>query len=141
MLDKGANPFVKGGNGNTDYDCYNLSSSNLKNVPKSTFFPIVDFGNNALLGPWQYKTGVFPGQFYRLIGSGGEGHVVAGVWNNEKAAFKWVLLRNQGYKTYAKDNIADMETRLSEMKTMQSTTGTSIMPIIGHFRYDKNYYD
>ena len=136
MLNQGANPFVKDRNGNVQYDLNNLSSSDLKNVSKkkSVFFPIVDFGNNALLGPWQYKTGVFPGNFTRLVGSGGEGHVVAGVWNNEKAAFKWVLVGKQENRTYTKDSLADMEKKLSEMRTMQTTIGTSIMPIIGHFR-------
>ena len=136
MLDQGANPFVKDGNGTTNYDGFNLSNSNLTSIPnkKSVFFPIVDFGNSALLGPCQYLTGVFPGQFNRLIGSGGEGHVVAGVWNNEMAAFKWVLVGKQEEKPSVEETLADMEKKLSEMRTMQMTIGTSIMPIIGHFR-------
>ena len=136
MLDKGANPFVQSSSGQTRYDIDSLSSSNLTNLPqeKSIFFPIVDFGNDTLLGPWQYLTGVFPGSFNRLIGSGGEGHVVAGNWNNEKAAFKWVNVGKQEDKIYVNEILADMETKLSEMRTMQTTTGSSIMPIIGHFR-------
>ena len=136
MLDQGANPFVKDYDGETEYDIRSLSSSNLKNLPmkKSIFFPIVNFGNKTLLGPWQYLTGVFPANFDRLIGSGGEGHVVAGDWNNEKAAFKWVLVGKQEKTTYVNEILADMETKLSEMRIMQATIGTSIMPIIGHFR-------
>ena len=78
--------------GQTRYEIDSLSSTNLRIIPKekSVFFPIVDFENKTLLGPWQYLTGVFPGNFTRLVGSGGEGHVVAGTWNNIKAAFKWV---------------------------------------------------
>ena len=136
MLDQGANPFVEKYNGKTEFDLRSLLSSNLTNVTKekSIFFPIVDFGNNTLLGPWQYLTGVFPGNFTRLVGSGGEGHVVAGVWNNEKAAFKWVQVGKQEKRFYIDEAVADMETKLSEMRTMQATIGSSIMPLIGHFR-------
>ena len=136
MLDQGVNPFVKSYNGETWYELASLSNSNLKNLSmkKSVFFPIVDFGNDALLGPWQYLTGVFPGNFNRLIGSGGEGHVVAGNWKSERAAFKWVSIGKQEWKNYMKERIADMEKKLSEMRTMQKIIGTSIMPIIGHFR-------
>ena len=82
MIDKGANPFIKDGNDDTYYDTFSLSSSNLINMPKSKsiYFPIVDFENKTLLGPWQYKNGVFPGKFNRLIGSGGEGYVLEGEW-------------------------------------------------------------
>ena len=138
MLDQGANPFVKYNHGKTGYDVYLFSTycPNLMNLQKknSIFFPIVDFGNKTLLGPWQYLTGVFPGRFNRLVGSGGEGHVVAGTWNNEKAAFKWVSVGKQEQNTYAEEAVADMEKKLSEMRTMQTTIGTSIVPIIGHFR-------
>ena len=136
MLDKGANPFVKDCNDETEYDFRSLSSSNLTNVPKekSIFFSVVDFGNSTLLGPWQYLTGVFPGQFNRLIGSDGEGHVVTGTWNNEQAAFKWVSAGKQEEKTFTNEALADMETNLREMRTMQTTIGSSIMPILGHFR-------
>ena len=136
MLDKGANPFIKDYNSETEYDIWSLSKSNLKNLPKkkSIYFPVVDFGNSTLLGPWQYSTGVFPGKFNRVIGSGGEGLVVQGIWNNNQAAFKWVSVGEQEERTYVKENIADIEKKLSEMRTMQTTIGTAIMPITGHFR-------
>ena len=136
MLDKGANPFVKRFDSKTEFDIRSLSSSSLTNLPikKSMYFPVVDFGNKALLAPWQYLTGVFPGKFNRLIGSGGEGHVIAGTWNNENAAFKWVHLGEQEFKSSGTEVLADMEKKLSEMRTMQTTIGTSIMPILGHFR-------
>ena len=139
MLDRGANPFVKRYDGKTEYDIRSLSSSNLINLPtkKTIFFPIVDFGNSALLSPWQYLVGVFPGNFNRLIGSGGEGHVIAGSWNNSKAAFKWVHLGKQEYKAKIDEALADLEKKLGEMRTMQTTIGSSIMPIVGHFRLDK----
>ena len=57
-----------------------------------------------------------------------------GEWNNEKAAFKCVDVGKQEYKTYTNETLDDMETKLSEMKTMQGTTGSAIMPLIGHFR-------
>ena len=136
MLDKGANPFIKNYNGNTEFDDRSLSSSNLANLPneKSIFFPIADFGNKSLLGPWQYLIGVFPGKFNRLIGSGGEGHVVQGVWNSIMAAFKWVPVGKQVEKTSINAVLADMENKLSELRTMQTTIGSSIIPLIGHFR-------
>ena len=136
MIDKGANPFIKDCDGDTGYDFYSLSSSNLINLPKSksVYFPIVDFKNKTLLGPWQYKTGVFPGKFNRLIGSGGEGYVLEGEWDNKKAAFKCVDVGKQEYIRMMDDALDDMEKKLSEMRTMQGTTGSAIMPLIGHFR-------
>ena len=136
MLDKGANPFVQNFDDKTDYDIWSFSRSNLTNVPKekSIFFPIVNFDNKSLLGPWQYLTGVFPGKFNRLIGAGGEGYVVEGVWKNEKAAFKFVSVGKQKHHDMVDDSLVDMEKELSEMRTMQTTIGTSIIPIIGHFR-------
>ena len=136
MLDKGANPVIKNYRGSTQYDTWSLSGAKLNNLPteKSIFFPIVYFTNNNLHDPWQYSNGIFPGKFNRLIGSGGEGHVVQGVWNNIDAAFKWVPIGKQELKTFTDDTLADMEMKLSEMKTMQATIGSSIMPLIGHFR-------
>ena len=136
MIDKGVNPYIMKWNGGTQYDIHSLSSSNLINLPKlkSVYFPIVDFNNKELLVLWQYKTGVFPGKFNRLIGSGGEGYVLEGEWDNIEAAFKFVGVEKQKPKTFVHETLDDLEKELGEMKTMQTTIGTAIMPLIGHFR-------
>ena len=114
MIDKGANPFIKRCDDNTEYDLWSVSNSNLNNLPqsKSIYFPIVNFNNKTLLGPWQYKNGVFPGQFICLIGSGGEGYAIEGLWNKIKAAFKFVKIGKREMSTYLDVALDDMEKKV-----------------------------
>ena len=83
---------------------------------------------------WFYQNGVYPSQFGQTIGSGGEGVVVGGFWHGEEAAFKFVPIRAQQFTGLLKDGLADLETRLTEMTTMQSTSGSCILNILGHYR-------
>ena len=78
--------------------------------------------------------GVYPGKFDRVIGHGGEGVVVSGYWHGEEAAFKFIPVQKQQYQRYADDGLADLATRLNEMLTMQSTRGSCILKILGHYR-------
>ena len=68
MIGRGANPFVVGSNGYTDFDYFKLGC--LSNLPsqKSIYFttsrlPDKFKEQNEFLDPWFYRTGVFDGKF------------------------------------------------------------------------------
>ena len=133
MIDQGVNPFVVYYSGSTQYNHWSLSS--LSNLPhqKSIYFQVKQF--DALhQEPWHYETGVFPGQFNDVIGSGGEGVVLGGILNGEEVAYKYVDIGEQDFKRNTSEGLADMTTRLNEMHQMESITGSCILPIKGHFR-------
>ena len=83
----------------------------------------------SLFIPREWR-GVYPGQLERIIGAGGEGVVVSGCWHGEKAAFKFVPMR----VPLVQDGLSDLATRLHEMTTMQSISGTRILKLLGHYR-------
>ena len=60
--------------------------------------------------------------------------VVSGYWHGEEAAFKFIPVRKQQYQAKTSDGLADLATRLNEMLTMQSTRGSCILKILGHYR-------
>ena len=132
----GANPHVIAYDGNSEYDSWSGLSS-LSNIPtiKSVFFQIHEFSSD-MPSAWEYKTGVYnQGRFGRVIGSGGEGTVIEGVWQNQiPAAFKFVEVRNQKIFDYVDDGLNDMNERLSEMTNMQLTSGSAILKLEGHYR-------
>ena len=141
LIDAGVNPHVLGYDDITQYDVFSLAS--LSNLPtiKSIFFAVKSFPCRCatqcagdLSNECFYQNGVYPGQFGQVIGSGGEGIVVSGFWHGEEAAFKFVPVRPQQLSTLAKDGLADLATRLTEMTTMQSTSGSCILNILGHYR-------
>ena len=112
------------------------SFASLSSVLKleSIFFPIKSFPDGKLPSPFHYENGVYPGQFSRVIGKGAEGYVIQGVWNSEKAAFKFVKVRDQEMIRYVDDSLVDMNTRVREMLEMESITGSNILKFNGHFR-------
>ena len=141
MIDAGVNPHVLDYDDESQYDNFSLAS--LSNIPmtKSAFFAVKSFPctcatqcTGDLSKEWFYQNGVYSGQFGQVIGSGGEGVVVSGIWHGEEAAFKFVLVRQQQGSTLAEDGLADLATRLTEMTTMQSTSGSCILNILGHYR-------
>ena len=134
MIKRGANPHVLNYNGNSEYNIHSLDS--LPNVPtiKSVSYPIKSFPSGNLNSPFRYKSGVYPGQFGQVIGKGAEGIVIQGVWNNEKAAYKFVEVRDQKLMSLVKDGLADMNARVREMIEMESITGSNILKFNGHFR-------
>ena len=105
-----------------------------KKLPKSIYFSTENVSNTNLLAPWQYKTGIFPGKFNQLIGSGSEGTVIAGEWLGKKAAFKFVRFSHSRQMNTTVEALDDLHKRLSEMKAMQETKGSAILPFWGHFR-------
>ena len=120
--------------GRSDFDMFSFDS--LTNIPtvKSIFFPIKSFPSGNLDRPFHYENGVYPGQFCRVVGKGAEGVVIEGVWNNEKAAFKFVRVKDQKAMKKVEDGLADMNDRLREMLEMESITGSNILKFNGHFR-------
>ena len=101
---------------------------------KSIYYPIKPFPSGNLAAPFHYENGVYPGQFGQVIGKGAEGIVVEGVWNNEKAAYKFVEVRAQKRIKKVEDGLADMNARVREMIEMESITGSNILKFNGHFR-------
>ena len=69
-----------------------------------------------------------------MIGKGAEGIVVQGVWNNDKAAYKFVQVRDQKFMDNVKDSLVDMNARVREMIEMESISGSNILKFNGHFR-------
>ena len=132
MINRGANPHVKGYKDDSEYEFWSLGS--LSPIVQSIYYPIKPFPSGNLPRPFNYKTGVYPGQYVKEIGRGAEGIVIQGTWDNEKAAFKFVLVRNQKYNDMVSDNLADMNTRVREMIEMDSATGSNILKFNGHFR-------
>ena len=133
MIQRGANPHVLDGDGRSSYDFYSLGY--LSNVPdkQSIFFQVKSFPSANITSPFRYETGVYPGQFGRVIGKGGEGVVIEGKWNNEQAAFKFVTIRDQKVTGFAEDTLANMNARLREMIEMESINGSNIVKLNGHF--------
>ena len=135
MIDMGANPHVKNYEGTSEYEICSLSG--LSNIPpiKSAFFQLHEF-NSDMPSAWEYKTGVYnQGHFGRVRGSGGEGTVIAGKWQNQiPAAFKFVEVRDQKYIQSIEDGLNDMNERLSEMTNMQLTSGSAVLKFEGHYR-------
>ena len=141
LIDAGVNPHVLDYDDETKFDLHDLASlSNITTI-KSIFVAVKSFPCTCptqcagdLSMEWFYQNGVYPGQFGQVIGSGGEGVVVSGIWHGEEAAFKFVPVRAQKATAFTKDGLADLATRLAEMTTMQSTSGSCILNILGHYR-------
>ena len=134
MINRGANPHVKDYGEDSEYEFRSLGClSNIPNV-QSIYYSIKTFPNGNLPQPFNYKTGVYPGKYVRELGKGAEGVVIQGFWGREKAAFKFVQVRDQKFMDYVGDNLADMKARVREMIEMEFITGSSILKFNGHFR-------
>ena len=134
MIDLGANPHIKNARGWTHFDVFCLSNLNNVSSVKSIFFPIRNFPTGNLGEPWCYTTGIYDGKFGRVIGKGGEGTVIQGIWGNDKAAFKFVQVRDQKIRKTVEDDLADMNARVREMVEMESINRSNILNFNGHFR-------
>ena len=139
MIDKGANPFVVEYSGKTQFESLNLV--HLSNLPsqKSVYFttrPLKEEFKQKLgfQEPWFYRNGVFDGKFESLIGQGATGTVISGEWFGKKAAFKFVQVGNQKYQFRTIDGLKTLDDKLSEMISIQSTTGSKIVEFYGHYR-------
>ena len=133
MIDLGANPHIRNAKGKTQFDIF--GSFNLVRVPsvKSAFFPVKNFPTGNLGDSWCYTTGVYKGEFERVIGKGGEGTVIQGRWSGRPAAYKFVEMKGLKYTNYH-DAMADITERLNEMTEMMATPGNAILPFEAHYR-------
>jgi hypothetical protein len=76
------------------------------------------------------------------IGQGAFGTVYGGTWHGQDAVFKFNKmknLKNLDGMTYAKDFIADLESRLVEINKIPD--GSNILKHIGHFRQQEQSWD
>ena len=145
MLDRGANPYIRDAEGETNFDRYDLS--NLNNLPsvQSAFFTtkVHPIGNNS--EPWCYNLGVYDGKFSKVIdgkknieviAKGGEGTVVRGDFNGP-AAYKFVEMTGLNLHENYDNNTAEMAGRLMEMETqskVMETPGDAVLPLEAHYR-------
>ena len=141
MIDRGVNPYVIDYSGESEFVFEKLSS--LSNLPtsKSIFFSIQSFEcfcdhkcGSDLSTPWFYKNGVFDGQFDRILGKGASGVVLHGFCHGFEAAFKFVEVEQQEFKEYAEDALDELNRKLGEMRSVQTTAGSKIVNFYGHFR-------
>ena len=134
MINRGANPHVKAYTNKSEYEYWSLDS--LSNLPtiQSIYYLIKPFKSGNLPKPFNYKTGVYQGQYGQVIGRGGEGTVIEGIWGNEKCAYKFVEIKNQKYNKKVSDNLEDMNTRLKEMIELEKISGSNILKLEGHHR-------
>ena len=133
MINRGANPHVRSYSGRSEYEFFSLESLSVDPC-QSIYFPIKPFPSGNLPKEFHYENGVYPGKYVKAIGKGAEGIVIQGTWDNEKAAFKFVQVRDQEYMEKVSDNLADMNSRVREMIEMDSVTGSNILKFNGHFR-------
>ena len=77
---------------------------------------------------------MFDGKFNTLIGQGATGTVISGEWFGKKAAFKFVEIGNEKSQSYTEDGLKTLDDKLSEMISIQSTTGSKIVNFYGHYR-------
>ena len=127
----------------SQYDMCNLHlDTSFDSLQKSIYFTIDGYTchcsqshcSNTLLGPWRYSTGVLNGKFTRVIGRGGEGIVLEGLWCGEKSAFKFVQISNQTYHVYVKDSIKELRRRLNEAVQYSETQSDLVVPFFAHYR-------
>ena len=142
MIEKGANPFVVNAETVDQFGYWSLAKSNLSNLPtqKSVYFTIRPRDGeiqdeDSFLDPWFYRTGVF-GKFDSLIGRGASGVVISGDWFGKRAAFKFVEvgIQKKPDTNDVRDSLKLLNDTLSEMTSIQDTSGTKIVKFLGHYR-------
>ena len=140
MIDRGANPFVVDYQGQTHFKTRNLGF--LSNLPcqKSVYFTTRSLPDqfkeeSKFPDPWFYRTGVFNGKFVSVVGQGAAGIVISGEWFGKKAAFKFVEIGAQKFQQTVPDTLKNLDRKLSEMTSIQSTAGSKIVAFYGHYRY------
>ena len=141
MINRGVNPYVVDHNGLSQFELWNLS--NMSNLPssRSIFFSIEPFKcfcdvkcQSDLSNPWFYRNGIFDGKFDYVIGKGASGVVLHGYCHGVEAAFKFVDIGEQQFLEYVTDNLAELNRKLGEMRSIQATRGSKILDFHGHFR-------
>ena len=147
MGENGANPHVRDFNNCTQYDLFNLhSDASYKSMPKSIYFTVDGYNcrcsqslcQNRLLDPWRYLNGVLNGQFKRVVGHGGEGSVLEGIWCGQKAAYKFVPIENLKLQEYT-DQMSGLRRRLNESIQYNGTQSDLVVPFYAHYRFENQF--
>ena len=152
MLKNGANPHVRNYGDVTEYDFYDLQLdatcvATLNSLPKSIYFTIDQYTcrccqqpcTNALIEPWRYTNGVLNGQFKRVVGKGGEGSVLEGLWCGQKAAYKFVPITNQTFLNSVGDGMNELKRRLNESIQYNETQSNFVVPFYAHYRFTSHF--
>ena len=136
MIDMGANPFVLDFMNQSPCTKGQLENVDLEHLctVKSIYFPVRPFESGGLPYSWNYTSGVYPGWYSHVVGVGGEGVVVQGKWGGAKAAFKFVRLRNQKFARFTHEGLNNLYDKISQMIEMDTTSGSKILKLLGHFR-------
>ena len=144
MRENGANPHVRNHKNRTQYAIYNLhSDASFKSVPKSIYFTIDGYKcrcsqspcQNFLLESWRYLNGVLNGQFKRVIGKGGEGSVLEGVWCGIRVAYKFVEISSQKLATDYEESMSELRRRINESIQHNGTQSDLVVPFYAHYRF------
>ena len=142
MIDRGVNPYVADYTGINEFKRKRLSK-HLPNLPtfKSVYFSVEPFKcfcdrkcGSDLSNPWFYENGIFDGKFDQIIGKGASGIVLHGFCHGVEAAFKFVEIGKQKWLKNVRDSLAELNRKLGEMRSVQTTVGSKIVNFYGHFR-------
>ena len=144
LRENGANPHVRCFDNHTQYAIYNLhSDASFNSMPKSVYFTVDGYTcrcsqppcQNRLLGPWRYLNGVLNGHFKRVVGHGGEGSVLEGIWCGQKAAYKFVPIENLKLQEKYEDYMSELRRRLNESIQYNGTQSDLVVPFYAHYRF------
>ena len=117
-------------------------------MPKSVYYTIDGYTCrcsqspclNQLHDSWRYLNGVLNGQFKRVVGHGGEGSVLEGIWCGQKAAYKFVKITNLKFKSGYKDNMNELRRRLNESIQYNGTQSDLVVPFYAHYRFETVFF-
>ena len=134
MIDQGVNPNIRDYKYDTQCDYFSLSHLDNITPLKSVHFIIKTISSNVAGDPWRYQNGIYNATFTDVIGQGGEGSVLGGELNGVEVAFKFVKIGKIKYTEDIEVALADLDTRLSEMSTMNDVADSCALKILGHYR-------
>ena len=147
MLSKGANPNVRFSDNTSQYEIYNLQSDPAFDaVTKSVYYTVNGYKcltscsqqlcPNALLDEWHYSNGVLGAHFSRVIGHGGEGRVLEGLWCGKRAAYKFVPISIRRFIDNYTELMSELRRCLNESIQYTGTQCDLIVPFYAHYRFD-----
>lgn len=84
---------------------------------------------------WRYSNGVLNGQFTHVIGRGGEGSVIEGMWCGIKSAYKFVPISNERFIENIDESRKELERRLNESVQCSEAQSDLVVPFFAHYRY------
>ena len=88
----------------------------------------------ANMDAYYFKNGKFLKRDKKNRIGQGAAKVFKGKWHQKEAAFKFIPITNLTWETYSNENVADLESRLAEIKKVPRVSGANILVPIGSFR-------